>query len=292
MLMDGRGLGRMATAPTSRTGRRTVLGGLLVGGTAALGGVGRRPGLVAAQGTPAAGQEHHVYFGWLLGTPELAAVAFDFDAPAEAEANVRAYVCDGLGPPNGMAVWFRGTASEEEMEGLERSVTLTSPTGKETLVIAYRSEYGIHGAFTGADGRLRGYAAFRAVDGAGIYDVSLDPQLTYRGSSTDGNILEAQATLEEHEGMGGQRVGHVTGTITTPDGEVIPFNLMVLAHCPEEDLRESGLPTQFVEFAENSLVPGQYVAVLSPAGMYWLGRSGRVRDGDPGGEIIGLNKKE
>src|SRR5687768_13392143 len=114
--MDRRGWSRRATVVTNRTGRRTVLGGLLAGGAAVLRGTGQPLRAVAAQSTPAAGEEHHVYFGWLLGTNELAATAFDFGAPDEAgAAPVRAYVCDGLGPPNGMAVWFKGTASEEEM---------------------------------------------------------------------------------------------------------------------------------------------------------------------------------
>src|SRR4051812_13212761 len=65
--------------------------------------------------------QNKVYFGWLLTeTSDMAAVAFDVTPPdADGARDVRAYVCDGLGPPDGMAVWFRGPVNEDEVNRLE-----------------------------------------------------------------------------------------------------------------------------------------------------------------------------
>ena len=38
-------------------------------------------------------------------------------------------------------------------------------------------------------------------------------------------------------------------------------------------------------------MPGEYVAVIAPGGSHWLGRSGNVRGGQSGLNIIGLDKK-
>ena len=75
--------------------------------------------------------QNKAYFGWLLTeTSNIAAVAFDVAPPdAEGMRDVRAYVCDGLGPPDGMAVWFRGPMNEETVNQLEDMVSLTSPGG-------------------------------------------------------------------------------------------------------------------------------------------------------------------
>lgn len=66
--------------------------------------------LALAQGAP----DHKVYFGFLLGTPRIGAVSLDLTAPDDKGARIlRVYVCDGLGPPEGMAVWFRGDLGAE-----------------------------------------------------------------------------------------------------------------------------------------------------------------------------------
>jgi hypothetical protein len=48
-------------------------------------------------------REHNIYFGWLLGTSDIVAVAFDVGATnRQGERVVRAYVCNGLGGRTGL----------------------------------------------------------------------------------------------------------------------------------------------------------------------------------------------
>lgn len=226
--------------------------------------------------------ENEVYFGWLLTeTTDMAAVAFDVSPPdAEGARDVRAYVCDGLGPPDGMAVWFRGPVIEEAVDQLEEVASLTSPGGQETLQIGLLDENEVRGAFTNADGRTSRFIAFPAFDGGGIYEVTLDEDLAYSGTSTDGSTLEGQSSEE----------GNVEGTITTAAGEQIEFFTQSMALASAELLTEQGLPTTYRQFAANAQVPGEYVAVVAPGGNHWFGRSGNVRGGSPGANIIGLDK--
>ena len=158
-------------------------------------------------------------------------------------------------------------------------VLLTSPGGRETLHIGHLDGYAVTGAFTDASGRTSRFAAFRATDGAGIYDVTLDEALRYAGRSTDGSELVGRAFED----------GSVVGTIFAANGQEIPFHIETLARLSEEDLQAAGLPTDYRSYADNSLVPDSYVALISPAGLFWLGRSGNVRAGSPGNSIIGLD---
>ena len=230
----------------------------------------------------AGGEERNIYFGWLLtDTRDMAAVAFDIGAPdAEGARDVRAYVCDGLGPPDGMAVWFRGPVNEETSKRLGEMVSLTSPGGQETLQIGYLDKNEVRGAFTNANGRTSRFIAYPAFAGGGIYEVTLDEDLRYSGTSTDGSTLEGQSSKE----------GNVEGTITTASGEKIEFFTQSMALASAEALTEQGLPTTYRQFAANAQVPGEYVAVVAPGGTHWFGRSGNVRGGSPGANIIGLDK--
>lgn len=266
----------------SRTGRRTMLGGLVASAALAAGG----RSALAVQGTPTAGagtEGQRVYFGWLLATTQLVAVGFDFDAPASAEsAAVRAYVCDCVGLPVGMAVWFKGAVDKAMLEGNNDGVSLLSASGNEELVIRAWSDYAVTGAFSGANGVPRKFAAFRAIDGAGIYDVTLDENLVYSGTSTDGSVVQAKS----------DEMGHVEGSILTAAGETIPFSINTLALLPEEELSRQGLPTDFTRYAANNLQPDSYIALISPGGVFWLGRNGNVRGGQSGNNIIGLDASE
>lgn len=137
------------------------------------------------------GQE--VYFGWLLGTTDIAAVVFDVSAPnAEGARDVVAYVCNGLGGEDTLAVWFKGTVSEATEE-LGETQSLTSAGGQETLEIGGLNDHEVFGTFTNSFGQKMRYAAFPATGGAGIYEVTLDEDLNYSGTSTDGSELEARS---------------------------------------------------------------------------------------------------
>jgi bacillopeptidase F (M6 metalloprotease family) len=179
-----------------------------------------------------------------------------------------------------MAVWFRGPVNEEAVNRLEEEVRLTSPGGQETLQIGQLDDREVRGAFTNADGRTSRYIAFPAFDGGGIYEVTLGEDLVYSGTSTDGSTVEGQPDEK----------GNVTGTITTAEGKQIEFFTQNMALASAELLTEQGLPTTYTQFAENGRVPGEYVAVVAPGGSHWFGRSGNVRGGSPGANIIGLDK--
>jgi hypothetical protein len=227
--------------------------------------------------------KHDIYFGWLVNSPEMAAVAFDI-APPDAEGNrdVRAYVCDGFGPPQGMAVWFRGPVPADDVKQLNQRAALVSASEKETLVIGDLNEIEVRGVFTRADGASFRYVAYPAFAGAGIYQVTLDEERRFHGTSTDGHLLEAQAQPDDPS--------LVLGTILSPDGETINFDVEVLALLPTAELAAHGNSSTYRDFADHALVPGEYVAVISPGASFWFGRNGNVRGGDPGGDIIGLDK--
>ena len=124
-----------------------------------------------------------VYFGWLLGTSEPAAVAIEVDrADAKGMSKVRAYVCDGRGEPEGMAIWFAGPVDAAATTKPGANATLTSAGGKEDLVLEYVSDRRIQGSFKDERGKRRQFAAYPAIDGAGIYEVSLDEDLRYKGT--------------------------------------------------------------------------------------------------------------
>jgi len=224
-----------------------------------------------------------VYFGWLLGTKEPTGIAIAADErSSDGKRTVRVYVCDGLGPPAGQAVWFKGSADARLTNDGGRTETLVSAGKRERLDIDQFDERLIKGTFTDPAGRRAQYVAYPARDGAGIYEVTLDEELRYSGVSTDGSKVVAQA----------DRDGLVTGKLTPAEGGEIPFAIRTLALAPPAELSVRGLSTSYRKDAKNSLVPGEYVAVIAPSGTHWLGRAGNVRLGSPGAEVIGLDKKE
>ncbi|MEA2143448.1 MAG: hypothetical protein QOI64_1878 [Solirubrobacteraceae bacterium] len=223
-----------------------------------------------------------VYFGWLLGTREPAAVAIEVDrADTKGMSRVRAYVCDGRGEPAGMAVWFGGPINAAATTKPGANAKLTSAGGNETLVLDHVAAGRIQGSFKDEKGARRQFVAYPAIDGAGIYEVSLSQGLRYKGISTDGNRLAATA----------QKSGRTTGTITTAAGKKVKFAVQSLALATPARLAARGLPTDYGRYKEVNQVPGEYVAVIAPGGSHWLGRSGNVRGGQSGLNIIGLDKK-
>ncbi|MGH2588067.1 MAG: hypothetical protein ACRDJE_24365 [Dehalococcoidia bacterium] len=252
---------------------------LLVGAATLLGAYWSEGGMpLTVRGQPS--PQQNVYFGFLLGTPTIGAIAIDL-APADDQGLrvLRAYVCDGLGPPEGMAVWFLGDVPAQPAPG---TLSFTSAGGRETLAITAMNERGVYGAFTDATGATAHFVAYPTLDGAGIYQVTLDEALHYTGTSTEGATLDAQATSD----------GTTTGTITTADGKQIGFKVRSLALASPAELAAHGLPEDFRRFTANNQLPGEYVAVIAPGGSHWFGRSGDVRGGFPGTNIIGLDKKD
>lgn len=217
------------------------------------------------------------YFGWVLGSTQITGVAIAADK-ASGTRNLSIYVCDGLGPPQGKAVWFKGRIGS----AVTRAVTIVSASKRERLVIDRFDQRLVQGSFRDSRGRRLQFVAYPARDGAGIYEVTLDQQLRYTGQSTDGSRVTAQA----------DRKGVVKGTLTTAQRARIPFTIRTLALASPSELSAQGLSTTYRKDRANSLVPGEYVAVIAPSGTHWLGRAGNVRGGSPGAQIIGLDKKE
>lgn len=256
--------------------KRTMLVPALAA-AAAIGAAGC--GAEAEREAPGQDSTPAVHFGWLLGAPDVAAIALEADPPtADGTRTIRAYVCDGLGPPRGKAVWFKGTLTPG------RTLRVRSAGGRERLVIRRFDDGLVQGSFKGRKRKHRyQFVAYPATLGAGIYEVSVDEDLAYSGVSTTGHELSATAN---------RRTGRVTGTVQTADGERVDFTLRVLALASPAHLRSHGLRTRYRKYRRKSLVPGEYVAVVSPGSTHWLGRSGNVRSGSPGPAIIGLDKKE
>jgi hypothetical protein len=221
-----------------------------------------------------------VYFGFLLGTPRIAAVAIDLAPPDHAgQRRLRAYVCDGLGIGQGIAIWFTGSVAVERGPD---PLSFTSVTGNETLVLHAITDRGVYGAFTGAGGARAHFISYAAIDGAGIYQVTVDHDLRYTGTSTDGARLVARQAPD----------GTTVGTIKPAGGRAIRFSVHNLALASFEALAAHGFPADFKNYATVSQVPGDYVAVIAPGGTHWFGRIGNVTGGNPGPAIIGLDKKD
>jgi hypothetical protein len=237
--------------------------------------------VVAASGQGRHKGQQDVYFGYLLATPRLAGVAFDLSAPdRNGKRILRAYVCDGLGVPDGLAVWFKGEVPADP-EPQDFPLHLTSVSGQENLTITVLSDGRVLGAFTEASGDRSPFAAYPAIDGAGIYQVTLDADLHYTGTSTEGALLDAQADGE----------GTTTGVIKPANGNAIEFTVHSLALASPAALSSHGLSEDYLKYTAFNQVPGSYVAVIAPGGSHWFGRSGAVQLGSPGLAIIGLDKK-
>jgi hypothetical protein len=234
----------------------------------------------AAAAAAATSADHSVYFGWLLGSVDIAAVALDV-TPGDAKDSLKVsvYVCDGLGPPEGTALWFTGALGTEI--SVAKPLTLTAVGGTASLSITQVGKAAVLGSFVGPKGKNT-FAAYPATGGAGIYQVTIDEALKIKGTSSDGNVLEGAA----------DKAGTTTATITTAAKEKFEFTVHNLSLASPADLAAHGLKDDYRKYATTNQVPGEYVAVIAPGGSHWLGRAGAVRLGSPIAEIIGLDKKE
>lgn len=221
----------------------------------------------------AASPHSQAYFGWVLGEPSVTAVAFDVDPAGTAGRKLRAYVCDGLGPPVGKAIWFSGAVGANRVR---------ATGGKEQLTIAKFSNRLVLGTFRDRRGHSFQFAAYPAIDGAGIYQVTVGKNLRVTGTSLTGDRLDARIVTKRS----------TTGTITTAGGTKLTFTVRNLSLATPVALRRHGLPNVYKRYARSNQVPGEYTAVIAPDASHWLGRSGFVRTGSPGTQIIGLDKKE
>ena len=185
-----------------------------------------------------------------------------------------AFVCDGIGPPAGKVGWFEGSMSGN-------TATATSIGDQQTLEFSIGDEKA-NGGYTDAEGIWHGFEAPLAFAGAGIYEVSISRSgsqgLDYTGESTNGATFQARDDNEDKV---------VQGVIVAGNKQS-GLHVKSLAQFEESRLYGQGLPTTYTDYEYSSNVPGNYVALLSPGGYYWLGRSGDIREGRSGNQLIAL----
>src|SRR5215210_2396275 len=76
-------------------------------------------------------RQHNIYFGWLLGTGDIVALAFHVGATnRQGERVVRAYVCNGLGGADGVSAWLRESVNDETVRAGDQTTILTSAGGQ------------------------------------------------------------------------------------------------------------------------------------------------------------------
>jgi hypothetical protein len=205
---------------------------------------------LAASAIPTEG----IYYGRLDRTIHQLAMSAD-PVDVTGARRLRVYLSDGL--PDGDIEWFTGPVAGGRID-------LTSASGRARLAGTFTDDEA-RGTVTLAGGRQVAFFAVPAGDGAGIYDIEVSADKRYTGSSEKGEQLDLR------------QVGHtITGSITAPDGrrvDVLSYDL-----------------THVFEYSREGSQPDRYVAFASPGGRYFIGRSGNVRGGSSGNNIIGLDK--
>jgi hypothetical protein len=196
-----------------------------------------------------------VYYGRVAMTTDK--LAFDINM-VDGRRTLRAYVSDAEPEPEGDIEWFVSpiTGSTFNLTSASRNARIEGTVSDE----------GVSGMITLPDQPARRYFAGPAGEGAGIYDVTVAADRSHTGTSLEGAKLE----LSYKDGM-------VIGKVTDPAGASV-------------DLLGADLTHAYQMGVEGSL-PGTYVAFAAPRGRFLIGRSGNVRGGTAGANIIGLDKK-
>ena len=197
-----------------------------------------------------------VYYGRVAMTTDK--LAFSIADTPGGGRQLRAYVSDAEPEPAGDIEWFTSAITGN-------SFTLTSASGNARIQGTVAAD-GISGTITLPDNVGRKYYAAPAGEGAGIYDVTVRDDRSHTGTSPEGGKLELT-----------YRDGLVMGTVTGADGKSV-------------DLLGADL-THAYEYGVEGSLPGTYVAFAAPRARFLIGRSGDVRGGRPGLNIIGLDKK-
>lgn len=217
---------------------------------------------------PAADESGTVYVAKLVGIDGLSLIGIHVsDADSSGKQLIRAYVCDGLPTDaGGFALWFKGEAVTGEL-------SLTAPKSTDTLTLTLGDT--VNGSVTFADGRTATFQAPVATDGAGIYEVTIGADNSYNGRSSVGDVLTA-TIINDPSAPAGSRVV-VEGTFTPKGKSPVTF--------------------RSVSLYDNPLAVDSFVAVvmLNPNGgvpviLDIAGRSGDVRGGSPGLNIIGMDE--
>jgi hypothetical protein len=197
-----------------------------------------------------------VYHGRIANVTDR--LNFEIANDASGARVVRSYVSDSEPEPAGDIQWFASPVPGN-------TFSLTSKTNDATVTGTIADD-GISGELTLPDGVARKYFAAPSGQGAGIFDVTVDGERRHTGSSAQGAKMDLR-----------YESGTVMGTLTAPDGTEFSMLGADLAHA--------------YGYSEEYSKPDTYVAFVAPRGRYVYGRSGSVRGGSSGVNIIGLDKK-
>lgn len=247
--------------PSGRSDRYTAIvsrhGTLIYGrGGNVRGGTANR-NLLAFDIQPSAIPTPGFFFGKVGFERDVVGIQLDL-LDAQGRRGVRVYVSDSEPEPAGDVQWFAGQANAN-------TVDLVSASGDARVQLTLDDDI-ITGVITFPGRRVRPLFALPAGEGAGIYDVTVFADGTFMGVSEQGAILQGV-----QDGL------IVRLVITTPDGRRFEE--------PPSDL------TRTLGYPEPGNQPDTYVAVVAPHGRFVFGRSGNVRGGFSGRNIIGLDKK-
>lgn len=127
-------------------------------------------------------------------------VAEDGEQGSE-EREIRAYLCDG----RQLNEWFTGTVTANEVQ-------LASPNGVQLDAIL-ASETAT-GTITLSDGNSVGFEAPLGTGIDGFYPVNITSEGQVSGASWSGSQIEGSRSAEQ-----------ITGTITSPEGEAVDFQV-------------------------------------------------------------------
>lgn len=231
------------------------------------------------------------FVGQFQDLPDLIGFEFD-EPDASGNTHLRAFVCNGQPAPNGRAEWFSADFAGEfpdasftldSVSGNARITNLqlktpppSQPAGKSSRAMlriqfcdigsalccspgpacvckeACPSSRGIAGTLELADGSRHAFYAVPAGEGAGIYEVKLEPGRMH-GTSVKGGTLDFAIDSN----------GHVTGTLVAPDGTVVPYE-------------GSDFGQAFSDPQKLASVPDTFVVLAAPRGRFLVGSPGTV----------------
>lgn len=211
--------------------------------------------LIALDIQPSSSPTPGFFFGKVAFERDVIGIKVDPPNPVGTR-RVRAYMSDS--EPGGDLQWFEGQVAGN-------TVDLTSKSGDARMQSTLANDL-IEGSLTLPGGRVHRFFALPAGEGAGIYDVTVNP---------DGSLL---GTSEEGGRLVGQQNGiQVPLVLTAPDGQVYEDH--------PNDL------TLAFKYPMPGNQPDTYVAIVAPHGRLIFGRSGNVRGGSAGNNIIGIDIK-
>ncbi|MFN2506392.1 MAG: hypothetical protein ABR540_19625, partial [Acidimicrobiales bacterium] len=193
-----------------------------------------------------------VFVGGVAFTGNL--VAIHFDRADENAPGMRVFVTDGL--PDGNAEWFEGKAAGNRFN-------FTSASGRARIEGTIE-EFETDGTVTLADGQTRNFFTRPAGDGAGIFEVTVAGDGSWKGQSLDGSTFDARKTG-----------AYVEGSVVSTRGERYPFK--------HNDLISR------LGYATAGGAPDTYLTVVTRQATEIQGRGGDVRRGTPSTNVVSLD---